>query len=37
MKKQTPGTVLNALFKKHGLNYSSLAKAIGLSNPGNRS
>jgi len=31
MKKQTPGTVLNALFKKHGLNYSSLAKAIGLS------
>jgi addiction module HigA family antidote len=31
MKKQTPGTVLNALLKKHGLNYSSLAKAIGLS------
>jgi addiction module HigA family antidote len=31
MKKETPGTVLNALLKKHGLNYSSLAKAIGLS------
>jgi addiction module HigA family antidote len=31
MKKQSPGTVLNALLKKHGLNYSSLAKAIGLS------
>jgi len=30
-KKETPGTVLNALLKKHGLNYSSLAKAIGLS------
>jgi len=30
-KKQTPGTVLNTLIKKHGLNYSSLAKAIGLS------
>jgi addiction module HigA family antidote len=31
MKKETPGTVLNALLKKHGLNYSSLAKEIGLS------
>jgi addiction module HigA family antidote len=31
MKKESPGTVLNALLKKHGLNYSSLAKAIGLS------
>jgi addiction module HigA family antidote len=31
MKKETPGTVLKALLKKHGLNYSSLAKAIGLS------
>jgi len=31
MKKESPGTVLNALIKKHGLNYSSLAKAIGLS------
>jgi addiction module HigA family antidote len=31
MKKQTPGTVLNELLKKHGLNYSSLAKEIGLS------
>jgi addiction module HigA family antidote len=30
-KKETPGSVLNALLKKHGLNYSSLAKAIGLS------
>jgi addiction module HigA family antidote len=30
-KKETPGTVLNALLEKHGLNYSSLAKAIGLS------
>ena len=31
MKKETPGTVLKALIKKHGLNYSSLAKAVGLS------
>ena len=31
MKKESPGTVLHALLKKHGLNYSSLAKAIGLS------
>jgi len=31
MKKESPGTVLNALLKKHGLNYSSLAKEIGLS------
>jgi len=31
MKKESPGTALNALLKKHGLNYSSLAKAIGLS------
>jgi len=31
MKKESPGTVLNALIKKHGLNYSSLAKEIGLS------
>jgi len=31
MRKESPGTVLNALLKKHGLNYSSLAKAIGLS------
>ena len=30
-KKESPGAVLNALIKKHGLNYSSLAKAIGLS------
>jgi len=30
-KKESPGTVLNALLKKHGLNYSSLAKAVGLS------
>jgi addiction module HigA family antidote len=30
-KEETPGTVLIALLKKHGLNYSSLAKAIGLS------
>jgi len=29
--KQTPGTALNALLKKHGLNYNRLAKAIGLS------
>ena len=29
--KQTPGTALNALIKKHGLNYNRLAKAIGLS------
>jgi adenylate kinase len=28
---QTPGTALNALLKKHGLNYNRLAKAIGLS------
>ena len=28
---QTPGTVLNALIEKHGLNYSSLAKLIGIS------
>ena len=27
----TPGTVLNALIQKHGLNYSRLAKAIGIS------
>jgi len=31
MRKESPGSVLNALLKKHGLNYSSLAKAIGLS------
>ena len=31
MKKESPGTVLKALLKKHGLNYSSLAKEIGLS------
>jgi len=31
MAKQTPGTALNALLKKHGLNYNRLAKAIGLS------
>jgi len=31
MKKESPGTALNALLKKNGLNYSSLAKAIGLS------
>ena len=29
--KQTPGAALNALLKKHGLNYNRLAKAIGLS------
>ena len=29
--KQTPGTALNALLKKHDLNYNRLAKAIGLS------
>jgi addiction module HigA family antidote len=29
--KQTPGTALNALLKKNGLNYNRLAKAIGLS------
>jgi len=31
MRNESPGAVLNALLKKHGLNYSSLAKAIGLS------
>jgi len=31
MKKESTGTVLSALLKKHGLNYSSLAKEIGLS------
>ena len=30
--KQTPGTVLNALLKKHGLNCNRLAKAINMSN-----
>ena len=29
--KETPGTVLNALIKKHSLNYNRLANAIGLS------
>ena len=29
--KQTPGTALNTLIQKHGLNYNRLAKAIGLS------
>jgi addiction module HigA family antidote len=29
--KQTPGIVLDALLKKHDLNYNRLAKAIGLS------
>jgi addiction module HigA family antidote len=30
-KKQTPGTALNALIQKHGLNYNRVAKVIGLS------
>jgi addiction module HigA family antidote len=30
-KNETPGTVLKALLKKHGLNPSSLSRAIGLS------
>jgi addiction module HigA family antidote len=30
--KQTPGTVLKALLKKHGLNCNRLAKAINMSN-----
>ena len=29
---QTPGTVLKALLKKHGLNCNRLAKAINMSN-----
>ena len=29
---QTPGTELNALLKKHGLNCNRLAKAINMSN-----
>jgi addiction module HigA family antidote len=29
--KPTPGTALNALIKKHGLNYNRVAKVIGLS------
>ncbi|MCL2043358.1 MAG: HigA family addiction module antitoxin [Treponema sp.] len=29
--KETPGTALNALIKKHGLNYNRLANTIGIS------
>ena len=29
--KLTPGAAINALLKKHGLNYNRLAKAIGIS------